>query len=108
MKEEARHMWDMRGRLHTRGVEVGPEWVAADLDVALELALEAAEHDFALPWLEAVHDGGDGAHVVRQGEEYELLVHKVGVVQAGLAVVQKGAGLRTHEDKGQAAPLLRV
>jgi hypothetical protein len=63
-----------------------------DLDLVLELALEAREQYLALGGLEAVHDVGDAALVVVVGEDDVLLVDEVGVLELShlghLAVVQ--------------------
>lgn len=48
-----------------------------DFDVRLEVALEAGEEHLALGGLQAVHQAGDGAHVVRHGKEDELLADEV-------------------------------
>jgi hypothetical protein len=45
----------------------------AYLDVLLEVPLEAAEQDLALPGLEAVHHTGDGALQVCTAEQDQLL-----------------------------------
>ena len=50
-----------------------------DLDLSLELALEAREEDLALPGLEPVHQRRDRPHVVHHGKVDELLVDKVAV-----------------------------
>ena len=49
--------------------------------------------NLALAGLEAVNHGRDGAHVVRHGEQNELLVHKVEVADGIRVVVQERAGL---------------
>jgi len=62
-----------------------------DLDVLLQIALERAEDDLALPRLEAVDEAGDGALEVGTGEEDELL-GVGGGVGVGVGVGVKGWG----------------
>ena len=63
----------------------------SDLDLALQLLLEAGVEHLALRGLEAVHDVRDRAVVVVLAEKHELAVDEVGVVDAvrlRLAVVE--------------------
>lgn len=58
-----------------------------------QVALDAGEHDLALARLQAVHEGGDGPHVVHVAEQDQLTVDElvVGDVFRFLAVqVQLG------------------
>ena len=68
-----------------------------DLDVGPEVALERAEEDLSLARLEPVDHAGDGALQVRPREQDQLPVHKVGVADLRLRLVEEGARL----DRGQ-------
>ena len=57
--------------------------VIARLNVVLQVALEAAEHDLALAGLEAVHHAGDGALQVRPGKQDQLLRKTIMDIKAG-------------------------
>lgn len=65
----------------------------ADLDLRLELALEAREEHLALSGLEAIDDRGNGSDVVRHREEDELLVDEVCEGHLRHVVVHERAGL---------------
>lgn len=51
-----------------------------DFNLFDEISLETREHDLALAGLEAVDERGNGTLVVQVGEEHELFVHELGVV----------------------------
>jgi len=71
-----------------------------DLDLSLELPLEAGEEDFPLGGLEAVVNVGDGPGVVGLGEEDELFVDKLGELDSlllALGVVEEGVLLKVVE-----------
>ena len=77
----------------------------ADLDLLAEVALEAGEEDLALRGLEAVEEGGEGALVVRHGEEDQFLWISGGaggcmdcgvVVGGGSGLVRRVSGGRSE------------
>ena len=55
----------------------------------LHVLLEASEHHLPLAGLESVHEAGDGSLVVQVGEQHQLLVDEVGVVD-GAGVLNNG------------------
>mmetsp|Transcript_14025 Transcript_14025/g.33357 ORF Transcript_14025/g.33357 Transcript_14025/m.33357 type:complete len:278 (+) Transcript_14025:1633-2466(+) len=63
------------------------------LDVASQLALEAAEKDLSLARLETIHHGGNGTCHVGFGKEHQLLVHEVLVAHLLLRVVHQASFL---------------
>jgi hypothetical protein len=64
----------------------------SNLDLLLQLALEAAKEDFALTRLEAVDNRGNRASAIGQREEDQLVVNEVGHRDLLDAVVEEGAG----------------
>mmetsp|Transcript_30710 Transcript_30710/g.64371 ORF Transcript_30710/g.64371 Transcript_30710/m.64371 type:complete len:251 (-) Transcript_30710:1669-2421(-) len=71
-----------------------------NLDFSLQLLLEASIQHLALRWLEAVKDVRNGSNVVILGEENELPIDEVTVVDSlvlCLAVVQEGVFLNAVE-----------
>ena len=67
------------------------------LDVWLEIALEAAEDDLPLSWLEAIENVRNASLQVGPAEEDELLVDEVAVRNLLTVVVQEGSGLKGVE-----------
>ena len=67
------------------------------LDVCLEVALEAAEDDLPLSWLEAIENVRNASLQVGPAEEDELLIDEVSVGNLLTVVVQEGSGLKGVE-----------
>jgi len=68
-----------------------------DLDVALQVPLERAEQDLALPRLEPVDHARDRPLEVGPREQHELLVHEVRVADLRLRLVEE----RSRLDRGE-------
>lgn len=65
----------------------------SDLGFRLQVSLEAAEHDLALTWLEAINNRRDGSNVVGHREQNEFLVDEVSNGNLAGIVVEVSARL---------------
>jgi len=59
----------------------------SDLDLTLELALEAGKQNLPLPWLETVAEARDGSGAISDRELDELLVDEILVSESLLRMV---------------------